>query len=49
MKPGEPQPGWAAKWSDICPRCDESINRGDRVVKDRGRMIHTTCARGNDE
>lgn len=45
----EPQPGIAARWPDICPRCPEPIKVNDRIVFSRGRAIHVGCAAGGDE
>jgi hypothetical protein len=46
MRTTDPQPGIAARFTTLCPRCDELIHQGDRVVHSRGRYIHCACANG---
>lgn len=48
MKP-EPQPGVKARRPDICNRCPEPINPGDRIAFRRGHPIHVTCQSGADD
>lgn len=40
------EPGFAAKFESLCPRCGEPIARGDRVVRTRRDVIHVRCASG---
>ncbi|HSV38715.1 MAG TPA: hypothetical protein VLI04_08145 [Nocardioidaceae bacterium] len=44
-----PEPGIAAKFEAVCPRCSGDIRRGTRVVFQRGVYIHVTCASGQDD
>lgn len=44
-----PEPGIAAKFHSTCPRCHDDIQRGDRVVFQRGSYIHVDCASGQDD
>ena len=46
---GDAQPGIAAQWPGVCPRCDGPINRGDRVYFRRGEACHIGCGSGADD
>lgn len=42
--------GVAARFDGFCARCNQGINRGDRVVKThRDEYIHVRCAAGQDD
>lgn len=45
----DPQPGIVAKYATTCARCGEYVERGSRVVYQRGDYIHVECASGQDE
>lgn len=44
-----PQPGIPARWPTDCPRCDDPIGAGERIVFQRGRPIHCRCVSGGDD
>jgi hypothetical protein len=43
------EPGWPAKYPDVCPRCNRGIRVGDRIVRQGGNIIHVGCASGSDD
>ncbi len=45
----KPQPGIAAQWPTVCPRCPEPIEVGTRIVFVRGQAVHVGCYGGGDE
>ncbi len=44
-----PLPGLAARWTAICPRCEEVVRVGDRIVFRRGEYVHVACAGGGQD
>lgn len=45
----DPEPGIKAQYATHCARCGEFIDRGERIVFQRGQYIHTSCASGADD